>query len=412
MQTAGFLVYQLGLFLYQLLLILASPFHKRAAAMVNGRWGWHAHMKARFIDEHRKRIWYHCASLGEFEQIRPLLEKLKEKHSEYAVVLTFFSPSGYEQRKKYAGADYVFYLPFDTAHNANKFVEIINPEKVFFAKYDIWFHFLNTLKKRNIPVYLISAQFRENQVYFRWYGVFFRKMLDSFAIIFSQYESSTQLLLKAGLKNVITSGDTRIDNVIQRALASIEVPYIDTFKHNQPLIVLGSSYKFEERLMAEANKITLGYKIVVAPHHVQEARIEEIESIFSNFKVVRYSQIMDDSVANAEVLIMDNIGMLNNLYAYADVAFIGGGFTKGGIHNILEPLSQGAMVIIGPKNHKKFPETIVAQNEGVCFTVDTSTDLSRILLQEHDWTSIKIKCRDFISKRKGATKLILDKLDG
>lgn len=409
----GQILYNLGIRLYRLLIYLLVPFNHKAGLMIRGRQH-SAEMLKTFTHNQKKKVaWFHCASLGEFEQIRPLIEKFKSEKPEFVVAVTFFSPSGYEIRKNYPLADFVGYIPFDTPVNARNFIASLDPAMAFFAKYDIWCNMLFELKKRAIPAFLISAQFRKDQIYFKKYGAFFRSALGTFKHIFSQFEDSTLLLQAQGILNATTSGDTRYDRVSELSYKTEEVPLIRLFKQQKWLVILGSSYAPEESV---ALKLIQSYsgrvKLIVAPHQVEIKRIRQLQNTFKNCRSILFSQANPESVLNADVLIIDSIGMLGKAYASADFALVGGGFGKKGIHNILEPLAQGVPVWIGPENHEKYPETSLAIQYGVVRLVRKAEDIGETL---KEWDLNKLKkeeatqlCKRFILDHAGATKCIWD----
>lgn len=331
---------------------LFAPFNSKARQWTQGRKNWEALLKSN-IDPENKYIWVHCASLGEFEQGRPLIEKLKNESPEYKVVLTFFSPSGYEIRKNYSFADYVCYLPADTPRNSRKFVSILNPALAIFVKYEFWYNYILRLDSAKIPLYLISGIFRPEQAFFRWYGVFFRKMLFRFTHIFVQDEKSEDLLKKAGLKNVSVAGDTRFDRVMQIAGSAKDIPQIDLFRNGEKVLLAGSSWPQDEEIIAGyINRYPENLKWIFAPHEIDKPNIDRLERLFS-VRTVRFSAFTEES-ASARVMIIDNIGMLSSAYKYAFMAAIGGGFGKG-IHNILEAACWGIPVVFGP-NYRNFRE--------------------------------------------------------
>ena len=403
------IIYNLGIQLYILALRLASIVNFKAKQMLVSRKDLLNRIKKEISTDNRSKIWFHCASLGEFEQIRPILEGWKKTHTNDAIIITFFSPSGYELRKNYPLADYIYYLPFDTSKNASTFIALTNPKLAIFAKYDIWYHYLHILKLKKIPSYLVSANFRKDQVYFKWYGGFFKEMLFSFTHIFSQFNASTLLLNEIGITHASTSGDTRYDRVLQLSNEVKENELIRELKSTKKLIVLGSSYKEEELLMASIISELENIKVIVAPHHINEQRLQSIESIFKNVATVRYSLANTQNINKVDVLILDNIGMLATLYHYANIAIVGGGFGLNGIHNILEPLSHGAYVFIGPLNHAKFPETKLAMDNKVLSVFSDSMQLFDLINTHiHQTTITNNGIVDFVRSNAGATKLILN----
>lgn len=360
-----------------------------------------------------KRVWFHCASLGEFEQGRTLMEKLKLKRKEIKIVLTFFSPSGYEVRKNYTGADYVFYLPLDTKANAEKFISMIAPEKVFFVKYEFWFHYLHTLHKKNIPVYLVSTIFRPGQKFFNWYGGFFRSMLKTITHFFLQDEESAALLHAIGITNYTVTGDTRFDRVVESADGLKPIPMIEKFKDGKKILVAGSTWKEDEQLIKSSFTYLTFHpsplKLIIAPHEVNENRIREVQNFFSGYNITLFSEAKEETISSSEILIIDNIGMLSSIYQYGSYAYIGGGFGKG-IHNILEAAVVGLPVFFGP-NYQKFREANELIERGGAFPVRSSDELTstlnNLITHENKCAAASKVARDYVYERKGATEKIL-----
>jgi len=347
-------LYNLGILAYILAVRLIAPFNSKARLWVDGRKGW-ASMLREKVRPGDTNIWIHCASLGEFEQGRPLIEAIKQMKPEYKIILTFFSPSGYEIRKNYGNADFVCYLPADTKGNTRKFIDLTNPAAVIFVKYEFWNNYTQVVKNKGIPLYLISGIFRNNQHFFKWYGGFFRRMLYRFSHIFVQDSSSADLLRGIGIVNVTAAGDTRFDRVIQIAGSARDIPQIELFRGREKLFLAGSSWHQDEEIISRyINEHPGKMKWVLAPHEIDKANIDRIEKLFTT-SVARFSEFSEKS-ADARVLIIDNIGMLSSAYRYAYIAGIGGGFGKG-IHNVLEAACWGIPVLFGP-NHKKFREAV------------------------------------------------------
>ncbi len=318
----------------------------------------------------------HCASLGEFEQGRPVIEAIKKEMPDFKIILTFFSPSGYEIRKNYQNADIVCYLPADTPGNAEKFVNSIKPELVIFVKYEFWYNYISVLSRKAIPLFLISAIFRKEQHFFKWYGSFFRDMLKKFRMIYVQDQNSLDLLRGIGLKNVVQAGDTRFDRVMEIAGTAEIIPQLESFRGNERLFLAGSSWKKDEEIIAEyINKYPDRMKWVFAPHEIGSENIERLEKLF-RVKCIRFSEFTDES-RDARVLIIDNIGMLSSAYRYAYIAAVGGGFGKG-IHNILEPACWGIPVLFGP-NHQKFREALELISLGGAKSFKNYNDFESIL---------------------------------
>ncbi|MDP4209484.1 MAG: glycosyltransferase N-terminal domain-containing protein [Bacteroidota bacterium] len=359
-----------------------------------------------------RRIWVHAASLGEFEQGRPLIEKIKEQHPEYKIFLTFFSPSGYEVRKNYAGADYIFYLPADTPGNARRFIDLVNPEKVFFIKYEFWYNYLSLLKKRDIPAYLCSSIFRSNQLFFKPYGGWYRKILSFFSHLFVQTEASALLLKNIGFTNVTVTGDTRFDRVYAIASQAREIDEVKTFVGDKQCLIAGSTWEPDEDLLSQyINETPSPLKYIIAPHEIQVSHIDRLEKSIQK-KVVRFSSWKLNPSGDFDVLIIDNIGMLSSLYRYGQVAYIGGGFGKG-IHNILEAATFGLPVLFGP-NHKKFQEALdLIDAKGAfpiqCFT-GLKNQLDRLFNDPQYLQTSGNTAGNFVKQNIGATNKILSSI--
>ncbi len=345
-------LYNLGILIYSAIAYLIAPFNSKARLLVRGRQESFKILEGK-IRRGDKYVWVHCASLGEFEQGRPVIESIRKEMPEKKIILTFFSPSGYEIRKNYPLADLVCYLPSDTPGNAEKFVNLIKPELVIFVKYEFWHNYITAVSRRDIPLLLISAIFREEQPFFRWYGNFFRKMLKKFSHVFVQDEKSAELLGKIGIGNVTVAGDTRFDRVLEISTAAKSIPQIESFRGNERLFLAGSSWRPDEEIISRyINEFPDRMKWVFAPHEIDRENIERISKLF-RVRSVRFSEYNEEK-KDARVMIIDNIGMLSSAYRYAFIAAIGGGFGKG-IHNILEPACWGIPVLFGP-NYSKFRE--------------------------------------------------------
>lgn len=358
-------------------------------------------------------VWVHCASLGEFEQGRPIIEAIRKQHSGYQIVLTFFSPSGYEIRKNYDLADYICYLPADTKKNAEQLIELVRPEIVFFVKYEFWFHYITELKKRNIPLYLVSAIFRENQLFFKnspW-GKWYRKMLFGFEQFFVQDDQSVKLLNAIGIKHVTKAGDTRFDRVAEIARNGKSIPLVEKFKGNRLLVVAGSTWKPDEELLVQYIHSNPGTKFIIAPHETKKANIERLISLLKT-PVICYTEATEESVMNKQIMIVDTIGILSSIYKYADLSYIGGGFGVG-IHNTLEAAIFGMPIVFGP-NYLKFKEATTMVNLGIAFPVNDFTSLNAILDQllsnNEQRNSIAGQCTHFTNQNLGATQIILTKV--
>ena len=405
-------LYNLSIFFYSLLMRLASPFHIKADQIWKGRQRVFTELAYK-IKHDRPIVWVHCASLGEFEQGRPLIEAIKQQYPEYRIFLTFFSPSGYEIRKNYELADYVYYLPSDTKRHARKLVQIVNPQLVFFIKYEFWFHYIYELKKRNIPLYLASAIFREKQLFFKnapW-GKWYRKMLYGFCHFFVQDEQSVELLGRIGFRNVSKAGDTRFDRVAMIARNGKAMPLIEQFKGNNHLVVAGSTWKPDDELLVEYIHTHPEIKFIIAPHETKQANIDRLISQLKT-PFICYTAATEESVMNKQVLIVDTIGILSSVYRYADLAYIGGGFGVG-IHNTLEAAIFGMPIIFGP-NYLKFNEATTMVKLGVAFPISDYSKLKSVLdslLSDTDKREkIAATCVNFTQQNLGATQTIISEV--
>jgi len=345
-------LYNAGIYLFIISAYLLSPFIKRARQWRDGTRDWTGRISGK-LQGRGKRIWVHCASLGEFEQGRPLIEAIKKKDPDSVIILTFFSPSGYEIRKNYGVADAVCYLPPDTPGNTRKFIDLVKPDMAVFIKYEFWYNYIRQLKLSGIALYLVSGIFRSDQHFFRWYGGFFRNILKGFTWFFVQDKGSADLLKEAGFGNVTVAGDTRFDRVLELAANAKDIRELEVFCKGEKMLLAGSSWSGDEEILSRYINANPGlYKWVFAPHEISEANIRRLEGLL-RVKSVRFSRLTEQDT-EARVLIIDNIGMLSSAYRYASVAVVGGGFGKG-IHNILEPACWGIPVLFGP-NHVKFRE--------------------------------------------------------
>ena len=304
------------------------------------------------VDSNAKYVWFHAASLGEFEQGRPLMEQLRKDHPEYKILLTFFSPSGYEVRKNYEGADIITYLPLDTITNARRFLRTVRPVMAFFIKYEFWYNYLHILKHRNIPVYSVSSIFRPDQVFFKWYGRQYGRVLNCFTHFFVQNEVSKELLAKIGITNVDVVGDTRFDRVLQIKDAAKQLPVVESFVKDAPQVfVAGSSWPPDEEIFIKYFNTHKNWKLIIAPHVIGEDHLKQIEKLLEGRKVMRYTEATEENVQSAEVLIVNCFGLLSSIYHYGQVAYVGGGFGVG-IHNLLEAAVWDVPVFFGPNNQK------------------------------------------------------------
>lgn len=404
------------LFLYNLVISIAGFFLKIVALFspkiklfVEGRKNVFTILEEK-IKPGDKTIWFHSASLGEYEQGLPVIEKIKEKYPSHKIVVTFFSPSGYEVRKNNTVAHVTVYLPLDTKSNAKRFLKLVHPEFAFFIKYEFWLNYLKELEKSKTPTYLISGIFRDSQMFFKWYGGFYRKALNAFTYFFVQNESSKQKIEAIGHKNVVVSGDTRFDRVNAILERDNTLDYIENFKNNQQTIVIGSSWPKDEVLIAEyINQAPENVKFIIAPHNIKEDQIANLKSQLKK-SVVLYSEKENKNLAGYDVFIIDTVGILTKIYSYGTIAYVGGGFGNPGIHNILEPATFGIPIVIGP-NYSNFAEAVSLVKLGGCISISSfselKTILDRLIINPEFLAEKSSICKSFIQNNKGATNTIM-----
>jgi 3-deoxy-D-manno-octulosonic-acid transferase len=404
------------LFLYNLILLFASQlvkllalFNPKMKLFVDGRKGVFEKIREK-INPTDKTIWFHAASLGEYEQGLPVIEQIKIKYPEHKIVVTFFSPSGYEVRKNNTVADLTIYLPLDTKHNAQLFVELVHPEMVFFIKYEFWPNYLNELKKRTIKTYLISGIFRENQAFFKGYGGFYRNALNTFDYFFVQNENSKKLLESIGFTNVKISGDTRFDRVVSILERDNSLDFIEQFKDQKTTIVIGSSWLKDESLLVNyINSASADLKFIIAPHNIHKPEIDKLQTLITK-KTILFSEKENQNLNEFQVFIIDTIGILTKIYSYADIAYVGGGFGNPGVHNILEPATFGVPIVIGP-NYSHFAEATALVHQGGCVSISNQKELNETLdnlISNEDIRHEKGHiCETFVQMNKGATVTIL-----
>jgi 3-deoxy-D-manno-octulosonic-acid transferase len=402
------ILYTISIHFYHLLIRLASPFNNKANLWISGRKNLLKNIR-KTIEPGLELVWFHCASLGEFEQGKPLIEAFREQFPSYKILLTFFSPSGYEIRKRDKVADYIFYLPIDTRKNARRFIAYTHPKMVFFIKYEYWYNYIQLLHNRKVPVYLVSAIFRKSQPFFKFYGAWFRKQLEKISFFFVQDKNSGELLNSIGITNYTISGDTRFDRVFKIALQKREFQEIKNFASNKKLIIAGSTWPAdEEHLLNLFSDHETGYRMVIAPHEVDEERILGLIKKAGD-KTIRYS-INKNFNSYAEIMVIDTVGILSYLYRYAYIAYIGGGFGKG-IHNILESVTFGKPVIFGP-SYEKFQEAreLIALGGAFCFKNQEELHdiIEKLTSDEPFYKKCVTICTDYINSKTGATKKIID----
>ena len=360
----------------------------------------------------KKKVWFHVSSLGEYEQALPIIEKIKKHYPDYQLILTFFSPSGYEVIKKHTTVDCISYLPWDTLKNVRKFLDLIQPKLVFFVKYDFWPNYLYELKKRNIPVYLIAGLFRANHSFFKPYNAWLKKSLSAFHHFFVQDVNSKNVLIKQGFSSVTVTGDTRFDRVYQLAQISNDLEFIEHFKQNQPLLVAGSTWKTDENILIPIINENNNFKTVIAPHNISDNHIKSITKQIKK-PYILFTEINENKdLSNFEVLIINQIGLLKTIYRYADVVYIGNGFGKS-IHNIQEPAVYGVPIITGP-NIDKFNEAVDLNKLGGLTVVHNEEELKKIIDKLFSNEYLRKQqaqiTRDYVQKNIGSSQLILDYL--
>lgn len=358
-------MYNFVIYIYLFAVKLVSLFNPKVKLMVKGHSEVFDILKSK-IEKDKKYIWFHAASLGEFEQGRPLMERIRRQYPEYKILLTFFSPSGYEVRKNYQGADVICYLPFDTPRNARRFVKLANPCMAFFIKYEFWQNYLKNLQKHHVPTYSVSSIFRKNQVFFRWYGGKYFKVLTRFTHLFVQNEVSKELLASLNIRNVDVVGDTRFDRVIEIFEQAKQLPLVEQFKKNSMVMVAGSSWQPDEDIFIRYFNEHPEMKLIIAPHVIGESHLTEIIGKLKR-PYVRYTQATPENVELADCLIIDCFGLLSSIYRYGEIAYVGGGFGVG-IHNVLEAAVYGIPVLFGP-NNQRFQEARQLLETKGCFEI-------------------------------------------
>lgn len=396
-------IYNIGIYLYKLAIFIVSFFNEKARKL---RLGQHAAFKLleKEIEQNTHYIWFHAASLGEFEQGRPVMELLKCELPETKILLTFFSPSGYEIRKNYVGADIVLYLPLDTPSNAKRFVNLVKPSKAVFIKYEFWPNYILALQSAKIPVYSISSIFRPNQLFFKWYGGWYKNLLSTFNHIFVQDNVSFDLLKKNGISNASVCGDTRFDRVYDLYSQSKQLPLIEAFCDGKKVLVAGSTWGKDEALLAQYIKLHPDIKLILVPHEIHSAHITSISKLLDG-QFVRYSDASSDNLKTASCLVVDVIGILSSIYRYANVAYIGGGFGVG-IHNTLEAAVYGVPVVFGP-NYLKFREARELIAVGGAFSISNYFILEAQIDRLFKDTEAGKIAGNYVKQNTGATDLIL-----
>lgn len=405
-------IYDIAIYLYAFIVRIVSPFHRKARKMIKGHKETYNILRKK-VDPNARYIWFHAASLGEFEQGRPLIEEIKRTHPQYKILLTFFSPSGYDVRKDYPLADIVCYLPFDKKRNVNKFLRLIRPEIAIFIKYEFWYNFIKKLNKNNIPVYMVSAIFRPSQIFFKWYGRKMQKIFKFYKCICVQDENSKKLLRNIDINHVEVCGDTRFDRVVEVREQAKKLPVAEAFaekarQENEKILVVGSSWPKDEDIIIPYFNITADLKLIIAPHEIDEAHLKYIESILGR-PHIRYSKAIQENVGDYDCLIIDSFGLLSSIYNYGQIAYVGGGFGVG-IHNVLEAAVYDMPVIFGP-NFKKSREAAQLIEQGGGYSIAQSEPFNSLMVEflQYDETleAAGKHAGDYVRSNKGAVKKIL-----
>ncbi len=388
-----------------------SVFNQKAKKWIKGRKNIFNNLSGA-IGTNNNIIWMHCASLGEFEQGRPFLESLrKEQANNYKILLTFFSPSGYENQKKYNGADYIFYLPMDSKSNAKRFIEIVQPKLIIFVKYEYWYYYLKEARLQNIPLLLISGIFRQDQPFFKWYGSLHREMVSFFTHLFVQNQNSAQLLATINInKNVSVSGDTRFDRVIDIAFQSEPILLIEQFCGSSEVVIAGSTWTEDDNELYHFANTNPGIKFIIAPHNINQHRIDECQTLYKNSTT--YSKLKLGQIpSNTNTLIIDNIGMLSRLYQYATVCYVGGAFGADGVHNVVEPAVFGKPIVFGPEYSKYFEARELIEQEAA-FSITNALELEdvlkRLLAKDLHYFKACKSAKNYVYNKAGATQKIVN----
>ena len=403
------MIYNLIIYLYLLGVAVYSRFNEKVCKMWRGERDAFRVLREK-VDPSAQYVWFHAASLGEFEQGRPLMEQLRRDHPEYKILLTFFSPSGYEVRKNYEGADIICYLPLDTITNARRFLRTIRPVMAFFIKYEFWYNYMHILKHRGVPVYSVSSIFRPDQVFFKWYGRQYGRVLHCFTHFFVQNEISKELLAKIGITDVSVVGDTRFDRVLQIKEAAKQLPIVEEFVSNNEVgvFVAGSSWPPDEEIFIKYFNQHPEWKLIIAPHVIGEDHLRQIEKLLEGRKVLRYTSAAEKMVNDYDVLIINCFGLLSSIYRYGDVAYVGGGFGVG-IHNLLEAAVWDVPVFFGP-NNQKFQEAQGLKKSGgfeISNYEDFARQMDRFAADAEELRAQGKKAGSFVESLSGATAKVL-----
>ena len=405
-------LYDLGILIYGLLLRVFALFNAKAKLLLIGRKDLLQRIE-QTVEKDQEYIWFHYASLGEFEQGRAVMEQVKISHPNEKIIVTFFSPSGYEIRKNTALADYVFYLPADTRRNARRFLDLINPKFAIFTKYEYWYHYFKELNNRNIRLLMISAIFREDQVFFKQYGGFFRSILKNVSFFFTQNNESVHMLKWIGITNAGLAGDTRFDRVVELPKQHKDIPEVQRFVGKDSVLVAGSTWQPDELLLKDLLDKNKDLKAIIAPHEIHQEHINQILKLFPHALLFsKFNTYTDQQIAASRQLIIDNIGMLSSLYYYGRIAYIGGGFGAG-IHNTLEAATYGMPVIFGPK-YEKFQEAIDLLELGAGFSIANEKELNEVyqaLSNSEKLLKASLAAKNYVQQRSGATQIIMKYLE-
>ncbi|MCZ8355644.1 MAG: 3-deoxy-D-manno-octulosonic acid transferase [Cyclobacteriaceae bacterium] len=386
-----------------------SWFNPKAALFVKGRKNWRKALSVQFENKIQPILWFHCASVGEFEQARPIIESLRDRNVSVKILLTFFSPSGYELRKNYDKVDVVTYLPLDSPTNAKDFVEIVKPDLAIFIKYEFWHYYIQALNRKKIQIWSVSSIFRREQIYFKWYGGFYAKILSRVNQFFVQNEESVRLLSTLGINQVIKSGDSRFDRVAEVAKKGAPIPLAALFSNNKQVVVAGSIWKEDIEVIIPFLKNNPQLHAIIAPHELKEEYYTIFEKEFLN-ECLKYSNAKEENVIGKRILWIDNVGMLSRLYRYGKYAYIGGAFGKG-LHNTLEAACYGIPVFFGNKNYRKFLEASEMIKNGVAFAIANENEFQMIfqnLQKEEIYHDVCSKAIDYVNSKTGATKMVVE----
>jgi len=405
-------LYDLGILIYGLLLRVFALFNAKAKLLLNGRKDLLQRIE-QTVEKDQEYIWFHFASLGEFEQGRAVMEQIKIRYPNEKIIVTFFSPSGYEIRKNTALADYVFYLPADTPRNSRRFLDLINPKFAVFTKYEYWYHYFKELNKRKIRLLMISAIFRENQVFFKQYGGFFRSILKNVSFFFTQNNESVHMLKWIGITNAGLAGDTRFDRVVELPKQHKDIPEVQRFVGKDSVLFAGSTWQPDEILLKDLLEKNKDLKAIIAPHEIHQEHIDQILKLFPHALLFsKFNTYTDQQIAVSRQLIIDNIGMLSSLYYFGRIAYIGGGFGVG-IHNTLEAATYGMPVIFGPK-YEKFQEAIDLLELGAGFSIANEKELNEVyqaLSNSEKLLKASLAAKNYVQQRSGATQIIMKYLE-